>query len=105
MKFLFVNTPQISSRYLLIVSPGKYVGRASKQAQTWLLLLSLKYRDNKDQQTGLLVKDTQETILMRIIYFKLRNRIPDFFALSFFPHVLILDNGNNFTTSRKFNCE
>ena len=59
MKFLFANTLQISSRYLLIVSPRKYVGRTSKQAQTWLLLLSLKYRDNKDQQTGLLVKDTQ----------------------------------------------
>ena len=60
MKFLFASTPKISSRDLLIVFPAKYVGRVSKQAQTWLLFLFLKkYGDNKDQQTGLLVRDTQ----------------------------------------------
>ena len=63
MKFLFASTPKISIPDFLIVSPAKYVGRVSKQAQTKLMLLFLKKkkksRDNKDQQTGLRVRDTQ----------------------------------------------
>ena len=50
MNFLFASTQKVSSRDLLIVVlPAQYVGRVSKQAQTWLLLLCFRFRYNRDQ--------------------------------------------------------
>ena len=73
------------------------------------LKLVLKYRDNKDQQTGLRVKDTQRaaesnynSIFDRNNYTNDKKQNSRFFFLCTF---LILDNGKNFSSSRKFNCE
>ena len=69
----------------------------------------LKYGDNKDQETGLRVKDTQRaaesnynSIFDRNNYTNDKKQNSRFFFLCTF---LILDNGKNFSSSRKFNCE
>ena len=49
MNFLFASTQKVSSRDLLIVFPAQYVGRVSKQAQTLLLFLCFRFRENRDQ--------------------------------------------------------
>ena len=109
-KFLFASKPKISSRDLLIMFPllsTKVV--FLNKLKLGCCCFVLKYGDNKDQQTGLRVKDTQRaaesnynSIFDRSNYTNDKEQNSRFFFLCTF---LILDNGKNFSSSRKFNCE